>query len=652
MTSDDESRWELIERITALLEQSLTPTARVEHNVLLPVIGMPGDKRQCDVVITYGQPPRETVAIVEVQDRKSKIKINDFDGWTVKRGEVGASMLICVSERDFPISIKNRVLLKHGPTVKLLTLKELEEPTILKLKLFPEALFSSFTSRVVSVGIVKVSGSKYLSFGSEMRTEIHSSNDKVFEWDESHEYRSLNDLVSSELKNLDLTHKTANLQPDETIDIDINICHDESKKILWLHQAEQKFNVRELPVKVAVGIQESKIPIKCYSYKQEMIDNVIAWVASATGVINGESYGFQLVFHPGENGILRLVSVKQNGIEKAILHVFVGFPDEASAMDAFRSATSQENHDSALVLYNEGVVLYNLGNYEKALIAYDNSIKLDPKIALVWNNKGATLHSLGRNEESMVAYDRAIEINPNYCDPWYNKGNILREMDNHKEAISAYENAIKIDPKHTNAWSNKALSLLKLEEFEEAIIACDRAIDLDSKLLSAWGVKGLALSSLSRQECAIKAYEEVLKIDPEQAETWYNKGIALLMLGELEDAITTFDKATELKPEYEDAWNNKGIALSKLGKHEETVTAYENALKINPQLVETWYNKGVALHMQGKYDEAIQAYDKAIEINPQIMEAWNNKGIALKALGRTGQADAAFAKAKDLGYTY
>lgn len=283
MASDDVPKWKHVERITALLEQSLTPTARVEHNVFLPVIGVPGDKRQCDVVITYGQPPREAIAIVEVQDRTSKIAINDFDGWTVKREEVGANMLICVSEQ---------------------------------------------------IGTVKVSASKYLSSGSEMRTEIHSSNDKVFEWDESHEYLSLNDLVSFELKNLDLTHETANLQPAETLDIDINICHDESEKTLWLHQSEQKFKIRELPVKVEIGLQELKVPIKCYSYKQEMIDNVLAWVASATGVINGENYGFQLVFHPGENGILRLVSMQQTEIAKAILHLFIGFPNEASAMDA------------------------------------------------------------------------------------------------------------------------------------------------------------------------------------------------------------------------------------------------------------------------------------------------------------------------------
>jgi hypothetical protein len=371
-SSSDEPKWKLIERIVALLEQSLIPDAKVEHNVFLPVIGIKGDKRQCDVVITYGRDPRTMVAIVEVQDRTKSMEINDFNGWITKMNEVGAHMLICVSEKDFPASIKNRVLLKHGKKVKLLTLKELAEPNILKMKLSPVGVIANPTFNIISVGMMKVKASTQLPPESEMHMEIHSSDDKVFEWDKSHERHSLNDLVSSELRNLDLRSKTANLQPGANLEIDLNICHDESENALWVHQGEQKFKVRDLPMKVAIGIQESKVSLKCYSYKQEIIDDVIAWVASASGVIGEKTHEFQLVFHPGEDGTLRLVSVRLT--EGDLLNLFIGFPDEASAMAEFRRIL-QENPDPALALYDSGVALHNLGRNEEAIIAYDNSIK-------------------------------------------------------------------------------------------------------------------------------------------------------------------------------------------------------------------------------------------------------------------------------------
>ena len=48
---EQEIGWRVVEEVAALLEKSITPFARVEHNVKLLVIGKPR-RRQCDVVIT------------------------------------------------------------------------------------------------------------------------------------------------------------------------------------------------------------------------------------------------------------------------------------------------------------------------------------------------------------------------------------------------------------------------------------------------------------------------------------------------------------------------------------------------------------------------------------------------------------------------
>ena len=70
-----------LERLVYLIEKSLDPEAKVEHDVNLPVLTSTiGATRQCDIVITQGTPPRETVTIIEVQDRTSKPPRNDFGG--------------------------------------------------------------------------------------------------------------------------------------------------------------------------------------------------------------------------------------------------------------------------------------------------------------------------------------------------------------------------------------------------------------------------------------------------------------------------------------------------------------------------------------------------------------------------------------------
>jgi hypothetical protein len=122
--------WIIFEKIVHLIERSISPDSVVKHNVNLPVIGSPsGRTRQCDVVIWSGQKPRETITIVEVQKRKSKLNINTFGGWLEKLEEVGAQYLICVSRHDFPTSIKEKAV-GLGSTVRLITLKELNTESI------------------------------------------------------------------------------------------------------------------------------------------------------------------------------------------------------------------------------------------------------------------------------------------------------------------------------------------------------------------------------------------------------------------------------------------------------------------------------------------------------------------------------------------
>lgn len=124
--------WKDIERLVRALEQSVSPAAKVEHDVQLPHLDSAiGAKSQCDIVITEGSVARPFLTIVEVQSRKTQVKINEFLGWLNKRDLVGAQKLICVSRRGFSSTIREQAA-KQGGRVALVHLRELE-PSALPL---------------------------------------------------------------------------------------------------------------------------------------------------------------------------------------------------------------------------------------------------------------------------------------------------------------------------------------------------------------------------------------------------------------------------------------------------------------------------------------------------------------------------------------
>ncbi len=51
-----------------------------------------------------------------------------------------------------------------------------------------------------------------------------------------------------------------------------------------------------------------------------------------------------------------------------------------------------------------------------------------------WNFKGIVLGDLGEFEDAIKAFDEAIKINPELAKAWFNKGHALYELEKYEDA--------------------------------------------------------------------------------------------------------------------------------------------------------------------------------------------------------------------------
>lgn len=61
---------------------------------------------------------------------------------------------------------------------------------------------------------------------------------------------------------------------------------------------------------------------------------------------------------------------------------------------------------------NEGVGLYEQGDYEGALAKFEKATEADPTLAAAWNDKGCALGRLGKRDAALEAFKKALEIDP------------------------------------------------------------------------------------------------------------------------------------------------------------------------------------------------------------------------------------------------
>ncbi|MGK7902310.1 MAG: trypsin-like peptidase domain-containing protein [Hormoscilla sp.] len=264
-----------------------------------------------------------------------------------------------------------------------------------------------------------------------------------------------------------------------------------------------------------------------------------------------------------------------------------------------------------------------------------------------WINYGNQLWRLFEYEEAVAAFDEAIKLKPKLEQAWYGRGLALSSQRNYREAVASFDKATEINPRLYEAWRERGEALSLLKRYPEALASFDKAINLKPEDSVLYGLRGWILRGLERYAEAVEAYSKAIYIWP-HAIAYNDRGLTRSDLGEYSEAIADYNKAIEINPEFALPYNNRGNARSDLGEYSGAIADYNKAIEINPYLAEAYNNRGAARSNLGDYKGAISDYNKAIEINPQNGATYANSGLLYYKIGDRQRAIADMQKAAQL----
>jgi|WetSurMetagenome_2_1015567.scaffolds.fasta_scaffold00035_70 tetratricopeptide (TPR) repeat protein len=237
--------------------------------------------------------------------------------------------------------------------------------------------------------------------------------------------------------------------------------------------------------------------------------------------------------------------------------------DYAGSLEYFRRACGK-NPDIPHYHANLGNAYYVLKQWDDAVAAYQEALRIGPGNAAYRNTLGNICYDSGKYPEAIEHYKKTIGLSPEIAVYHANLGLAYYALKQWDDAVAAYQEALRIEP--DNAAYRNTLGNICYEsgKYSEASEHYKKAIELSPEAAVYHANLGLAYYALKQWDDAVTAYQEALKIEPGNAAYRNTLGNICYDSGKYSEASEHYKKAIELSPETAVYHDNLALAEKRI----------------------------------------------------------------------------------------
>jgi tetratricopeptide (TPR) repeat protein len=305
-------------------------------------------------------------------------------------------------------------------------------------------------------------------------------------------------------------------------------------------------------------------------------------------------------------------------------------------------------------LYLQAVAKYNKGDYQGAIAAYTEIIKINPQNNRAYINRGAARAQIKDYQKAIADFDRALQLNPQDPLAYANRGTVRQDLGDNQGGIADYTQAIDLAPQIAIAYNNRGVANYEAGNQAQAEVDLDKAIELDPNLALAYNNRGMLRYFGKNYAAAVGDFSEAIRLEPQYAQAYNNRGLAVYHLGNKLGSTGDFDRAIAIDRNLASAYYNRANVRSELGFRAGAIADFSQALSLDPKLseqsaegkpdltqgitfapnkAEIYINRGLARFQFGNPRMAIIDYTQAIAVNGRSGAAFYHRGIAYYATG-------------------
>jgi tetratricopeptide (TPR) repeat protein len=196
-----------------------------------------------------------------------------------------------------------------------------------------------------------------------------------------------------------------------------------------------------------------------------------------------------------------------------------------------------------------GYNLFQLGEYEKAIEANQNAIKLTKSKTELSNRHCSIAESHAKNSDfknAYKSYKKSLKYNPNNITSLNNISTVCDKVGKRKKKISYLNRVIEADPSFYLVHINIGFHYLKQEKYKEAISEFDEVLKIDSLQPNALSNKAFCLYKLDQLNEAQIWIDKAIVQSPSNSYAYKNRALIEIALKDIESACNDLDIANQL----------------------------------------------------------------------------------------------------------
>ncbi|MCI0471731.1 MAG: tetratricopeptide repeat protein [Candidatus Aminicenantes bacterium] len=270
------------------------------------------------------------------------------------------------------------------------------------------------------------------------------------------------------------------------------------------------------------------------------------------------------------------------------------------------SFASKDELAAAQGPFSKGMVYYNSGDFENAVMQFKEAVKENPRDAAAYFYLGMSYREI-QAFKAIEAFKTAVSIDSGHAEAFCHLGATYNRLGMFKEAAQSLREALRINPDYTEALLQIGIAYISDKEYRASAKVLQRAAELDPNT-KAYYYLGIAYLASRMYDEALDAFQDSVNQDPDFPEAYIGLGYCYAAFRNWKQGINTLKHADSLAPGQPEIHFLLGMMY--LG--DDDLESAEHEASELSGIGNKWIGKKIAIYDERKLSEMLSELRMAI----------------------------------------